>query len=110
MPSTFDRFVEANSYGKKTFDLSVAANIGVDINIWKRKIYCTVGGGYEFGIMNCFVSDGTQYYGNGSFPFAVKLSNDHTKIEEHVAVHSMISGLSLSRRGIWFTTGLKFKL
>lgn len=101
-----DKFLETNTYAKiSPFDVTVMANLGVDINLLDRRLYLSIMGGYEQGVQKkVYESDKNPYFVQGSiYPV---ISNGDTD----VAMHSLISGVSFSRRAVWFSAGLKFKL
>lgn len=104
-------FLEPNSYARnKDIDLSAMVNLGLDVNIFKRRIYFSVRGGYEHGLMGKIYESKTHpYYSPYSsekmYPVVYNPLED-----EHIAVHSLISGVSFSRSAFWFSAGLKFKL
>lgn len=100
-----NRYLEVNTYGKiSPFDFTVMANLGVDINLLDRRLYMTLMGGYEQGFQDVYKSDKNPYYVPGSIFPVIYDGNDD------VAMHSLISGVSFSRRAVWFSAGLKFKL
>ena len=89
-------------------DASAFANIGFDVNLLKKKMYLMLRAGYEYGIMNKFSSALAPYYQSGSSP-SYPVIYDAVK-DQHVLVHPMVNGLEISRRGWWFSGGIKFKL
>ncbi len=95
-------------YQSSTFDVSAFGNIGLDLNILKRKIYLMLRAGYEYGIMPAFKSNLASYYQSDS-PVSYPIVYDAVQ-DQHIAVHPMINGLEFSRRGWWFSGGIKFKL
>lgn len=102
--STF--FIEHNKYNKKPFDVSVMANLGLDINLMKNRIYLMIRGGYEYGLLKAYESHTGNPYCSASHypviydPYAMK----------DVAVHSLMTDLSFRRGTVWISTGVKFKL
>lgn len=105
------KYVEANRYMKdRTFDLSVMGNVGVDVNVYKNRLYCSVHVGYEYGLMSpSYSSDTNRYYSleNGGEIYPIVYNQ---KEGTHVPVHSLISGISFNRSALWFSAGVKFKL
>ena len=107
------KYVEPNVYGKdKNFDMSVMGNIGVDVNLSDNKIFCTFSLGYEHGLTPPVYSSTTDKYfspqtsgGTGIYPIIYDLYG-----QNHVPVHSLISGVSFNRRALWISTGLKIKM
>ena len=103
---TFDK----SYYKKAIWDVSAFGNIGLDVNLLKRKMYFMVRVGYEYGFMPTFKSDAAPYYYNNknnpekSYPIIRNAENDD------VVVHPMINGLEFNRQGLWISGGLKFKL
>lgn len=98
-------------YKKYPFDFSAFGNIGLDVNLVKKKMYLMVRAGYEYGITPTFKSGAASYYvkessyvKDSSYPVI------YDKDNKNVLVHPMISGLEISRQGWWFSGGLKFKL
>jgi hypothetical protein len=115
LPSfTPDSFIVPNTYAKKPFDVSGIANIGLDINLYKSRIYFVVEAGYEYGITKSFESTTSTYISaSGSKdkkPIIPALKQDGSERQGDVATYSLISGLTTKRNAIWFTTGLKFKM
>lgn len=103
-----NKFVEPNKYSKDLdFDLSLMANIGLDINLLKRRLYLSLKGGYEYGILQTYSSDTNPYFSSSSQSNVYPVVFDGSK---DVAVHSLISGVSFRRSAIWLSAGLKFKL
>lgn len=103
-------FIVPNSYAKKSFDISGIANLGLDINLFKKRIYLMLQGGYEYGVTNSYESPTSQYGASEVKPIVPELNASGDAVANHVAVNSLISGLETKRRAIWLTTGLKFKL
>jgi hypothetical protein len=100
---SFDSFIEPNTYAKNLFDLSAIANLGVDCNVVKNRLFINASVGYEHGIMDSYVSN-KQVYSNPILPKVDKNGN-----VEHVAVNSLISGLTIKRQALWISLGLKYK-
>ena len=100
---TFDSFIVPNTYAKNLFDLSGVANLGIDYNVVKNRLYVNASVGYEHGIMSSYESN-KQVYSNPVLPKVNK-----NGIVEHVAVNSLISGLTIKRQALWISLGLKYK-
>ena len=96
-------FVAPNTYDKNIFELSAMANLGADFSLYKRMIYATLRVGYEYGILSSYDSDLRPY--DTSKPVVY-----HAAEGEHVAVNSLISGMSFVRNALWISLGFKFKL
>lgn len=92
--STFDTFIEANTYAKNLFDLSAIANIGLDCNVVDNRLYISAHVGYEYGILNSYSSKTAPY----SVALIPKVQNNNI---EQIAVHSLISGLQTKRNALW---------
>lgn len=105
------KYVEANTYVKDNkFDMSLMGNVGVDVNVYRNMLYCSVIVGYEHGLMSpVYSSDTNRYFysdgDNGIYPIVY-----NPRTGTHVPVHSLISGVSFNRSAIWFSAGLKIKL
>lgn len=113
VPGTFTGFIEPNSYANdKGLDFSAFANMGLDINLVKRKIYLMVRAGYEYGFTPAYQSTTSDYMSGSSYPIVCTgLKQNGSSVQgTHVAVHSLVSGLTLYRQAWWFSTGFKFKL
>lgn len=95
-------------YQSAPIDVSAFGNIGLDVNLVKRKIYLMLRAGYEYGIMSKYKSDMAPFYQNDS-EISYPVVYDAVQ-NQHIAVHPMINGLEFSRRGWWFSGGIKFKL
>ncbi len=100
---TFDSFIVPNTYAKNLFDLSGVANLGIDYNVVKNRLYVNASVGYEHGIMSSYESN-KQVYSNPVLPKVNK-----NGIVEHVAVNSLISGITMKRQALWISLGLKYK-
>ena len=85
-------------------DLSATSNLGVDYNVVKNRLYINAAIGYEYGFWDSYVSDKPVY----SKPIMPKVNKEDNSID-HVAVNSMISGLSLRRQALWISLGVKYK-
>lgn len=96
-------FIAPNTYDKNTFDLSAMANLGADFSLYKRMIYATLRVGYEYGILSSYDSDLRPYDTSKPVVYDADKGN-------HVAVNSLISGMSFSRNALWISFGFKFKL
>ena len=95
-------------YKCSPFDVSAFANLGLDVNILKKRIYFMVRAGYEYGLLTTYKSDLAPYFKSGSassYPVIYDAANN-----QHLMVHPMVNGLEFSRRGFWFSGGIKFKL
>jgi hypothetical protein len=101
--TTFESFIEPNTYAKNLFDLSAIANLGIDCNVVKNRLFINASVGYEHGIMDSYVSN-KQVYSNPILPKVDKSGN-----VDHVAVNSLISGLTIKRQALWISLGLKYK-
>lgn len=99
---TFEKFIEPNTYAKNLFDVSAMVNAGVDYNILNNRVYVTANLGYEYGILNSYESNKTPYH-NAIIP---KITGSGI---EHVAVHSLISGIKAKRSAMWISLGVKLK-
>lgn len=99
---------DTSFYQTSPFDVSVFGNLGIDLNILKKKIYLMLRAGYEYGIMTTFKSNLASYYQADS-PASHPIIYDAVQ-DQHIVVHPMINGLEFSRRGWWFSGGFKFKL
>lgn len=93
-------------YKKYPFDFSAFGNIGLDVNLVNKKMYLMVRAGYEYGFTPTLKSDAAPYYEREkSFPVIYDKKSD-----QNILVHPIVSGLEISRQGLWFSGGLKFKL
>lgn len=95
-----------------TLDVSAFAAIGLDINMYRRKTYFMLRAGYEYGFMGLLMDgkdaysvSGTPYFEDGKYYPIVY----DTRSKKDVAVHSLLSGVTLRRQALWFSTGFKFK-
>lgn len=99
----FDSFIQPNTYAKNFFDLSLVANIGLDYKLLGNNLYATANIGYEYGIFNSYMSDKSTY----STPVIPIVNSDNSI--NHIAVNSLISGLSAKRNALWISLGVKYK-
>ena len=97
-------FIDAGSYAKNTFDLSAMANMGLDVDVYKKRLYAMVRVGYEFGLLQSYKSDSPYNYMQNRM-----LVYDPVR-DSHIAVNSMISGLNFRRSSLWISFGVKFKM
>ena len=105
---TMNKSFGSGFYKCSPFDASAFANLGLDVNILKKRIYFMVRAGYEYGLMTTYKSDLAPYFKSGSgssYPVIYDAANN-----QHVMVHPMVNGLEFSRRGFWISGGIKFKL
>ena len=99
-------FIEANSYAKSSLEFSAMANLGVDVNLHKRRVYAMARVGYEYGL-NAYQSMTSIYMSGSGIPVIYASGIDKN---QHVAVNSLISGVSFNRSSLWISVGVKFKL
>ena len=104
---TFDKFLSPVSYKRNPFDISAAANLGIDVNLFKRVLYLSVKGGYEYGLTNSYYASGKKLYDKGAFIYPVVYD---VLGEKFYAMHSAISNTSYHRQAIWLQFGLKIKM
>lgn len=95
-------------YQSASTDATAFANIGLDVNLFKKRVYFMARAGYEYGFMLKYKSDLAPYYKSGSSPSYPVIYDAASN--EHVIVHPMVNGLEFYRRGWWFSGGIKFKL
>ena len=101
-------FIEAHSYAKNNFDVSAMANLGVDIDVYKKRLYAMFRLGYEFGFLKEYDLSGAGGYKNTNQ--VIYLYDEEFKREKHVAMNSLISGLDFRRSSLWISFGVKFKM
>lgn len=102
------KIFDQNFYKHAMFDASVFGNIGLDINLLKKRIYLMLRVGYEYGFMPVYKSKLAPYFNSdnpASYPIIYDLESN-----QHIAVQPMVNGLDYSRRGLWLSGGIKFKL
>ena len=101
-----ESFISPSSYKRNPFDVSAFGNLGLDINIGKRKVYLSFKGGYEYGLTQSYSNDKNQYFKEDKvYPIIYDMTGN-----KHIAVHSLITNLKYRRRAIWLQAGLKFKI
>ena len=83
------------------------ANLGLDINLYKRKFYLMLKGGYEYGITRTFTSSGKRYFNELGYIYPVVYDPRNNKVS---ALHSFIGNTSYHRQAIWLEAGFKFKM
>ena len=98
-------FIDPGSYAKNSFDLSAFANMGVDVDVYKKRLYAMVRLGYEFGLLQSYKSDNQYDYLQNNRMIVYDPMGD-----KHIAVNSMISGLNFRRSSLWISFGVKFKM
>ena len=52
-----NRFISPVTYKRAPFDISAMANIGVDVNVFKRMLYFSLRCGYEYGLNKSYKAD-----------------------------------------------------
>lgn len=117
-PTPPGAFVESNGYKRtniglgKTEGLSAVGNIGLDINLVKRKWYLMLRVGYEYGLGllsesdMIYSSETNAYFEKNKFLPIIYDPVDNKNIH----VHSLISGAKFRREGLWVSGGFKFKM
>lgn len=111
---TFDRFLIPVSYKRNPYDISAFARLGLDVNLYKKRIYFSLGASFEFGITDSYVkSPLSNPYVNipGSkdeYPIYPIIYNPYN--ESHIALHSLVSNTSYRRQALWLEAGIKIKL
>lgn len=103
----FTDFIMPASYQRRPFDISAMANLGLDINLYKRKFYLMLKGGYEYGITRTFTSSGKRYFNELGYIYPVVYDPRNNKVS---ALHSFIGNTSYHRQAIWLEAGFKFKM
>lgn len=88
-------------------DATAFADIGLDINLYRKKTYFMFKAGYEYGFKDSYSGSGTPYYKEDKY-YPIVYDPTNTQNPD-VAVHSFYSGVNLRRQTLWFSTGLKFK-
>lgn len=97
-------FIDAETYAKNPIDLSAMANLGLDVDVYKRRLYAQIRVGYELGLMQSYKSANRRGYRNTN-----QIVFDPYE-ENHIALNSLISGLSFKRNSLWISLGVKFKM
>lgn len=95
-------YIVPNSYAKNDLEFSAMANLGVDVNLYKKRVYAMARVGYEYG-MKAYESNTSAYR-----DYIPVIYDDIKK--KHIAVNSLISGVSLNRSSPWISIGVKLKL
>ncbi len=104
----FTDFINPASYRRRPFDISAMANLGIDVNLYKRKFYLMLKGGYEYGITRSYTSSGKRYFDDSRPHIYPVIYNPVNK--EVSALHSFIGNTSYHRQAIWLEAGFKFKM
>lgn len=104
--------VPNKSYKRTPFDVSAIANIGLDVNLYKGRIYWMIGAGYEYGLTESRVLNISTLCAEDTNikPIVLGVNTEGSAQANNIAVNSLIGGVATKRNAIWFTTGLKFKL
>ncbi|MBO5419870.1 MAG: hypothetical protein J6A22_07270 [Bacteroidales bacterium] len=95
-------FIEANTYAKNDFEVAAMVNLGLDINVYKKKLYAMLRVGYEYGLSS-YLSTTNKYMSGRPLVYDPVSA-------QHIAVNSMISGISFNRSSLWISAGIKFKM
>ena len=100
-------YISPATYKRSLLDISAMANLGVDVNVFKRILYLSLRCGYEYGLNKSYKADRTGYsdISSGLYPVVYNPVD-----ESFVAMHSFIGSTSYRRQALWFEFGLKLKL
>ena len=104
---SYTQFISPVSYKRKPYDISAIANLGIDINLVKRRLYLMVKGGYEYGFTKSYVAQGKKFFDTSSRFYPAIYNPADGSV---VAMHSFISNTSYHRQAIWLEVGFKFKM
>lgn len=103
----FSEFLAPISYKRSPYDISAAANLSIDVNIYKRRYYAYLNIGYEYGITQSYQAQGrNEFYVDGLvYPVLT-----HSHSGDLYALHSMMSCTSYRRQALWIGLGIKIKM
>lgn len=106
-----DGFLKPNSYKKKNFyDLSVFGNLGLDFGAVPNLFYVSLQVGYERGVLgSSYESKTMPYYDNASGKYPIIPQTVGNDTVDHIAVNSLISGVTATRSALWISLGVKLK-
>lgn len=97
-------FLNPATVSPEPFNISVMANIGVDFNISRNRVFATFKAGFEQGVTPVLKTSVCPVHSDsGRIPVIY-----HNDVE--VICHSPLSGLELTRQAVWFELGLKVKM
>lgn len=97
-------FMNPTTIECEPFSVSAMANIGVDINISKNRLFATVKAGYEHGLTKVLSTTACPVHSESdSVPM---LFNKNSEL----FCHSPLSGMTLQRQAVWFELGIKVKM
>ncbi len=102
-----NKYMSPVSYTRTPIELTAIANLGVDVNILKKRLYLSLKGGYEYGLMESYSGTGLKYFDAKKNIFPV-VYNPMTS--GYTTMHSFISNTSYRRQAIWLEFGLKLKM
>ena len=95
------------SYKRTPLELTAIANLGVDVNVLKKRLYVSLRGGYEYGLMKSYYGTGLKFFDAEKNIYPV-VYNPLTS--GYTAMHSFISNTSYRRQAFWLEFGLKLKM
>ena len=115
---SFTKFILPSSYKRSPLDISAMANLGLDVNLSKKKFYLMVKCGYEYGLTKSYTATGEKYCDsfNRVYPLIYAPDSDYFyggygyAGENITAMHSLIGNTSYHRQAIWLEIGLKLKM
>ena len=102
-----NKYMNPVSYTRNPIELTAIANLGVDVNLLKNRLYLGMKGGYEYGLMKSYSGTGMSFFDADKKIFPV-VYNPLTS--GYSAVHSFIGSTSYRRQAFWFEFGLKLKM
>jgi len=111
-PKVFDGFLHPVNYKRNFGDITVAANLALDFNVYGGMLYISAGAGYEYGITDSYSyksAENKWYDGKSNvYPVVPSVSEGQQQID--VAVRSFFDCIiSYKRQALWMNLGVKFR-
>jgi hypothetical protein len=95
------------TYRNSPIDVSLMANLGVDINLYRKMFYLSMRAGYEYGLNYISQASEANFYNMSTGLYPVVYNPMKASF---TAMHSFLRSTSYRRQALWFEFGLKFKM
>ncbi len=103
----FREMVSAVTFQRSPFDVCLAGNVGLDVNLYNRMLYLQVKAGYEYGLTWSYRSPEYEFCSETGGIYPLVYSVDYGR---DVAFRPLADCVSFRRQSWWFGIGLMLKL
>lgn len=102
----YNAFISAVAFNRERVDLSLMANVGFDVNLFKNILYLEAKFGYEKGLKESYKSNEEFFYdaSQGIYPLVYSYIE-----QEDVVVRPIADCVSFTRQALWANVGFMFK-